>query len=77
MEDHETSHDTQGHSKAKTSRHDSLRPACLAFFMYLAPRASPLLLVTDSIPPLPGFSGWELGCRCLPRLPRMSNSCVI
>lgn len=75
MEDHETSHDAQGHPKAKTSRHDSLWPVCLVFFICLAPRASPLLLVTDSIPPLPGFSGCELGC--LPRLPRLSNSCVI
>lgn len=37
MEDHETNHDTQGHPRAKTSRHESPTPARLSVFIEFLP----------------------------------------
>lgn len=72
MEDHETNHDTQGHPRAKTSRHELLRPARLSVFIdffTFTLWARPLVPATDSIPLL--YQAIRLGeSRCLPRLPR-------
>ena len=75
--DHETSHDTQGRPKVKTSRHDSLKRACLVLFInFRCGRDRSSIRLTRSCSSI-RLSAWESACLLrLPRLGFMNDYCA-